>query len=108
MMMSFGLINPMAVSANNTPPAGSGIPTAFGVGDANTTAGVNVAGDSGTDQGDSIINVVKNIINYALGFLGLIVLVMLLRGGFNMVTAGADDEKYKEGFKVLKNAAIGI
>lgn len=70
--------------------------------------GINVAGGTDTDKGDSIIQVIKNVINYVLGFLGLIALIMLLYGGFKMVTAGGDENGYQEGFKVLKNAAIGI
>lgn len=108
-IISFGILSPvLAQNGWGAWPANSGIPNSFTVGDSNVTGGFNVGGGTDTDQGDSIITVVKNIINYALGFLGLIVLVMLLYGGFNMVTAGADDEKYKEGFKILKNAAIGI
>jgi hypothetical protein len=40
--------------------------------------------------------------------LSLIALAMALFGGFKMVTAAGDDGKYKEGFKVLKQAAIGL
>jgi len=40
--------------------------------------------------------------------LSLIALGMALFGGFKMVTAAGDDGKYKEGFKVLKQAAIGL
>jgi len=35
-------------------------------------------------------------------------LVILLWGGFQMVTAAGDDTKYKNGFKILKQAAIGL
>lgn len=63
---------------------------------------------SGTDQGESIIDIIKRFINYALGFLALIALVMLLWGGYKMVASGWDEGAYKEGLKILKNAAIGI
>ena len=43
------------------------------------SAGINVGG-SGTDKGDGIIEIIKRFINYALGFLALIALVMLLWG----------------------------
>jgi hypothetical protein len=33
---------------------------------------------------------------------------MLLWGGYKMVMSGGDEEAYKEGLKILKNAAIGI
>jgi len=61
------------------------------------------------DRGDaSFINIIKNFINRSLGILGLIALVVLLYGGFNMVTAAGDEEKYKKGFKILKQAAMGL
>ncbi len=40
--------------------------------------------------------------------LALVALVILLRGGFQMVTAAGDDAKYKKGFKILQQAAIGL
>ena len=69
--------------------------------------GVNVPGSSGL-QGDSLINVVRSFINRVLGILGLIALIVLLYGGFQMVTAAGDEEKYNEGFKILKQAGIGM
>ena len=58
--------------------------------------------------GDSLINTIKSGINRLLGLLGLIALIVLLWGGFQMVTAAGDDGKYKEGFKILKQAGIGL
>jgi hypothetical protein len=43
-----------------------------------------------------------------LGMLALIALVVLLWGGFQMVTAAGDETKYKKGFKILQQAAIGL
>jgi hypothetical protein len=43
-----------------------------------------------------------------LGLISLVALLMALYGGFQMVTSAGDDTKYKAGFKVLKNAAIGL
>jgi hypothetical protein len=40
--------------------------------------------------------------------LALVALVVLLWGGFQMVTAAGDDAKYKKGFKILQQAAIGL
>lgn len=77
-------------------------------GDSTYTAGINVAGDTSTSEGDSIIQVIKNFINWMLGILALIALVILLWGGFKMVTAAGDEGKYKEGFKILKQAGIWL
>lgn len=80
-------------------------PTWFG--DATSAGGIWV---SGTEQlqGGKLIDIVKNFINWILGMLALVALVILLRGGFQMVTAAGDDAKYKKGFKILQQAAIGL
>ncbi len=64
----------------------------------------------GTDewQWDSLINVIKWFINWTLGILALIALIVLLRWGFQMVTAAWDEEKYKKGWTILKQAAIWL
>jgi len=63
---------------------------------------------AGTDQGDGLITIIKNLINRILGMLGLISLVILLWGGFQMVTAAGNEEKYKKWFKILQQAAVGL
>lgn len=75
---------------------------------ANNTQGFAVGG-AGTAQGEQgIMTVIKNFINYALGLLGLIALVMLIWGGYKMVTSAGQEDVYQDGLKILKNAAIGI
>ena len=81
--------------------------TPSGFGDVSATSNVWVSG-TGTAQGGKLIDVIKTFINWALGMLALIALVVLLRGGFQMVTAAGDDGKYKKGFKILQQAAIGL
>ena len=58
------------------------------------------------DQGENLLQVVKNFINWMLGILGMITLIILLYGGFQMVTAAGDEEKYNAGFNILKQAGI--
>ena len=67
-----------------------------------------VAGVKEATANDWFLSVVKNAINWILGMLGLITFVLLLWGGFNMVTAAGDDKKFGEGLKILKNAGIGL
>lgn len=78
----------------------------FGV-NADKTSGLESLG-GGQDKWDGIIGIIKNFINYALSFLALIALGMLLWGGYKMVASGGNEEAYQEGIKILKNAAIGI
>lgn len=74
--------------------------------------GVGQIGVAGTQNaagtGTNLLDIIKSFINWILGLLSLIALGMALYGGFQMVTAAGDDGKYKEGFKVLKQAAIGL
>lgn len=81
--------------------------TPSGFGDASSSANVGVSW-TGASTNDSLINVIKNFINWALGMLALIALVVLLWGGFQMVTAAGDETKYKKGFKILQQAAVGL
>lgn len=57
---------------------------------------------------ESVLNIIKNIINYALGLAWLVALVYLLAHGFMIVTAAGDDAKYKKGLKGVKTAAIAL
>jgi len=52
--------------------------------------------------------VVARIIRVALGFLGVVALVLILYGGFVWMTAGGNEEKIQKAKKILVNAAIGL
>jgi len=58
--------------------------------------------------GEGLLLGIKNFINYVLGLLAVIALVILLWWGFQMVTAAGDDNKYKKWFTILKQAGIGL
>jgi Type IV secretion system pilin len=57
---------------------------------------------------ESLTDSIQKIINYLIGFLGLIALVLALYGGFLMLTAAGDEEKVKKGKTILMQAATGI
>ncbi len=61
-----------------------------------------------TDRWWSLISVIKRFINWVLWLLSLITLVIVLFGWFKMVTAAGDEWKYKEWFKILKQAWIWL
>jgi Na+-driven multidrug efflux pump len=67
----------------------------------------NVAGSEKL-QGDALIHTIKTAINWVLGILSMIALVLCLWGGFQMMTSGGDQKKYESGLNVLKWAAIGL
>lgn len=49
-----------------------------------------------------------NIVNFFLGFLGLIAVVMIIYGGFLYVSAGGADEKIGKAKKIIMYAVVGI
>ncbi len=51
---------------------------------------------------------VLTIVNFFLGFLGLLAVLMVIYGGVLVLTAGAKPEEAAKGKKVLMFAAIGI
>ena len=59
-------------------------------------------------SGDSADNAVQVLITNAISFLYLVAVVYALWGGFNILTAGGDEEKVKKGKTVLIQAAIGL
>jgi hypothetical protein len=69
---------------------------------------IKIAGTKDGHQEDDLLKVVKGAVNWVLGILGLIALLFLMYGGFQMVTAAGDGKKYESGQKVLKAAAYGI
>ncbi|MFA6514087.1 MAG: pilin [Patescibacteria group bacterium] len=51
---------------------------------------------------------VGRIINVALGFLGVIAVVIILMGGFKWMTAGGNEDKVAEAKKLLGAGVIGL
>lgn len=70
-------------------------------------AWTNAAPDQ-KDQDPALLKIIKNTINIALGFLGLITLLILLWSGFKIVTSNGDDKAFTAGMATLKQAAIGM
>lgn len=57
---------------------------------------------------DSIIDLVRTILNYFLGFLGVLCVAIVIYGGFMYVTAGVNESGAETGKNILTYAAIGI
>ncbi len=64
-----------------------------------TTAGLGEA---------DLVDTIAQIIRIALGFLGVIAVVIILLGGFKWMTAGGNDEKVKEAKKLIFSGIIGL
>jgi preprotein translocase subunit Sss1 len=55
-----------------------------------------------------IDNVVKSFVNWTLGILWLIALLMVLYGWFMMLTSRDSEDGYNKWWTILKNALIGL
>lgn len=98
---SLGFVSADTPSSTNTPPLW------FGLNETYSQGVVGVPG-AGQNKGDGLIVVIKTAINRVLGILGLITFILLLWGGFQMVTAAGDDKKFGAGQTILKQAGIGL
>ncbi|MBU0707010.1 hypothetical protein KKG41_01425 [Patescibacteria group bacterium] len=51
---------------------------------------------------------ITNIIQWALGFLALVAVVMIIYGGFTWLTAAGNEERVEQAKKVISAAIIGL
>ncbi len=59
-------------------------------------------------QETNLRDYIVNVVNFVLGFLGLIAVIMVIYGGFLYVTAAGEEEKTTKGKKSVMYAMIGI
>lgn len=64
--------------------------------------------DPGLTQATSAREFILNVTNFALSFLGIVAVVIIIYGGFLYVTAGGKDEQTEKGKKSVMYAVIGI
>ncbi|MDR0650125.1 MAG: pilin [Candidatus Peribacteria bacterium] len=100
-LLGIGSIVPVLAQTNSWDDA-----VAIGqAGDLSQGKGIN---ENQTQTGDKLINSIKSFINWVLGMLATIALVICLYAGFLMVTSAGDEAKYKKGMDILKKAGIGL
>jgi hypothetical protein len=69
--------------------------------------GAEFASIAGLGEAD-LVDTIASIIRIALGFLGVIAVVIILLGGFKWMTAGGNDDKVKEAKKLIFSGIIGL
>lgn len=62
----------------------------------------------GTDQPADIKQVIGNIIQILLGFLGIIFILLIIWSGFRWMTSGGNEKTIEEAKGTLRNATIGL
>jgi len=71
------------------------------------TTGEDFAGQAGLGQAD-LTSTIAQIIRIALGFLGILAVIIILMGGFKWMTAGGNDDKVKDAKKLIISGIIGL
>lgn len=66
------------------------------------SAGLNTGGAGG------LTGVAGKLINMAMGFLGIIAVMVILLGGFKWMTSGGNDEKVKKAKALIFQGIIGL
>ncbi|MBI4127400.1 TrbC/VirB2 family protein, partial [Candidatus Peregrinibacteria bacterium] len=64
--------------------------------------------DSALTQATDVRSLAQKIVNFALSFLGLIAIIIVIYGGFLYVTSRGEETQATEGKKAIGYAAIGI
>jgi hypothetical protein len=64
--------------------------------------------DTGVSESTSLITTISIIINWALGFIGIVIFIIFLFAGFEYATAGGDQGKAESAQKRITNAIIGL
>jgi hypothetical protein len=72
-----------------------------------TLTGEDFATQAGLGSGH-LPATIAQIIRVALGFLGIVAVVIILFGGFKWMTAGGNDDKVKEAKKLIISGIIGL
>ncbi len=73
----------------------------------NAATASGFANNSGLKGGD-LIDTVKHVIQTALGFLGIIAVVIIMLGGFKWMTSGGDPTKTKDAKNLIFAGIVGL
>jgi len=68
----------------------------------------NVAEAAGVGGSTDLIEIIGRLINIFLGFVGVILLILILYAGFLWMTAGGNAEQVQKAKDYIKNAVIGL
>ncbi|MDD4351455.1 MAG: hypothetical protein PHU71_00530 [Candidatus Gracilibacteria bacterium] len=64
--------------------------------------------DPSISQYTNLSGLVIQIVNFALGFVGIIAIIMVILGGFWYLTAAGKEDQAKKGLQTLMYALVGI
>lgn len=73
-----------------------------------TASGIGYKVTPSSDAVDSLSALIGGYINIAISLLGMVFMVLIWMGAFDIIGAGGNDEVVKKGRARIKNGAIGI
>lgn len=78
-------------------------------GDVKTTVtnGINGVNPGGGTTND-LNTMIKSVLNWIFGIIGIVAVVMIILGGFNMMTSAGDPGKVKKGKDTILYGIIGL
>lgn len=59
-------------------------------------------------DGASLTDIIQSILNWIFGIIGIIAVVMVIYGGFNLMTSAGDPGKVKKGKNTILYGIIGL
>ena len=65
-------------------------------------------GYGGDTQGTQLMKTIGAIIQFALGFMGIVFVLLIIYSGFLWMTAGGDTKKVESAKNIIKNCIIGL
>jgi len=71
-------------------------------------ADVNADVSTSESKKQNMIDYISKWVNYFLGFLWMIVIILIIKDGFIIITSAGDENKKKEAFTNLRNYTIAI
>lgn len=71
-----------------------------------TTAAIGLSG--GPDDATSISSILTSVLNWLLGIIGIISMIMFVVSGFQYLTAGGDEKEVETAKRNIKYSIIGL
>lgn len=76
------------------------------------SAAVDYTGGASPDdlnvEGDDLVGSIVNLLNWFLGFLGILAVILIIYAGILITTAAGKDDQVKKGRKIITYAVIGL
>lgn len=108
MRMNLRMKKLVGITATATLAAASILPTIAFAQTSDDFLGLDVVGESTKLGGGDVRQTAARIINVALGFLGIIAVVIVLIGGFKYMVSGGNEEKTSEAKNMIVAGIIGL